>query len=224
MQRCDFWTTKTMSRIGGIYQIKNLTTLKVYIGSAKYIKSRWSQHVCSLRRGTHDNSYLQAAWNKYGEYDFEFSVLEIVEDQDSLASIEQKWMNETECNNRELGYNLRIEATNNKGIQRRGTPLTKEHIAFLRSIHTDKIVSDETRERISAWQKGIVPTWATKAAALVTRNYDKWPCETGCHCRCPTCKETLNVSLRAWRKAKYKKEMEIRMENTRRLAEENATN
>lgn len=61
----------------GVYSIKNLVSGKVYIGSARLFKRRFSQHKTCLRGGYHQNSHLQRAWKKYGEDAFEFSIVVI---------------------------------------------------------------------------------------------------------------------------------------------------
>lgn len=92
-------------RASGVYQIRCLPTGKIYIGSAVNLRARWQQHRWSLRRGNHRNVHLQAAWNKYGEENFEFSVLELVEASDLLGA-EQEWIDNTGCTNRRIGFNL----------------------------------------------------------------------------------------------------------------------
>lgn len=93
------------SRISAVYQILCLPTGKIYVGSAVDIWARWGQHRRSLRRGDHPNAHLQQAWDKYGEDQFEFSVLELVDEADLLQA-EQKWIDKTGCANREAGFNV----------------------------------------------------------------------------------------------------------------------
>jgi len=100
----------------GIYQIKNLTTGKFYIGSATNINKRFSQHKDDLRKCVHDNGYLQNAWNKYGEQDFVFNVLEYCK-KDKLLELEQSWFDWTDCCNRDKGYNINPNANSNLGIK-----------------------------------------------------------------------------------------------------------
>ena len=68
----------------GIYCIKNLVNGKVYIGSRSRkkggIKHRWADHVFGLSSNSHGNDHLQNSWNKYGPQNFQFSVIEKIED------------------------------------------------------------------------------------------------------------------------------------------------
>lgn len=76
----------------GIYQIRNKVNSKVYIGSSNNIKRRWQKHKALLRHNRHQNSHLQAAWNKYGEDNFVFSIVELCS-IDSLLDREQYFIN-----------------------------------------------------------------------------------------------------------------------------------
>jgi len=89
----------------GVYQIKFTSNGKFYIGSAVDILDRCEHHRSSLRRGDHKNAYLQAAWNKYSEKNFEFSVLVLVEPSELLLA-EQNWIDQTQSYNREFGFNI----------------------------------------------------------------------------------------------------------------------
>lgn len=68
--------------ISGIYQIKNIVSGKLYVGSSNIVQKRRSQHLRELRKGIHSNLKLQNAWNKYGESNFEFSIIETCEVED----------------------------------------------------------------------------------------------------------------------------------------------
>lgn len=103
--------------MGGIYKIINTNTGKIYIGSAVDLRRRLYAHLKSLRRNSHDNTYLQNAWNKYGEDSFEFSVIEIVDDKSKLLEVEQKWINQTLCYKRDKGYNISPTAGSTLGLK-----------------------------------------------------------------------------------------------------------
>jgi group I intron endonuclease len=69
---------------GGIYQIKNLISGVIYVGSAKEFKERWNGHRRSLAKGKHTTKYLQNSYNKHYVEDgndivFMFSVLEVMD-------------------------------------------------------------------------------------------------------------------------------------------------
>ena len=89
----------------GIYKILNRITEKFYIGSAVNLKARWTQHKGKLRLQIHPNKFLQASWNLHGEEAFEFIILEECSKQD-LPTLEQKWLDDTQCYDRNIGYNL----------------------------------------------------------------------------------------------------------------------
>jgi hypothetical protein len=93
-------------KISGIYEIRNIVNNKVYIGCSSNIKIRWRTHKTKLRAGTHENSYLQRAFNKNGEEKFQFKIIEEVNIDDKLVNIEQKWLDDTKCYERDKGYNL----------------------------------------------------------------------------------------------------------------------
>lgn len=63
-------------KISGIYCIENIIDGKKYIGQSKNIYNRWYQHKLELNHNKHGNIYLQNAWNKYGENNFKFYIIE----------------------------------------------------------------------------------------------------------------------------------------------------
>lgn len=60
----------------GIYKIQNKVNNKCYIGSSIDITNRFYVHLSSLRHNKHQNIYLQNAWNKYGEDNFDVEIIE----------------------------------------------------------------------------------------------------------------------------------------------------
>ena len=79
-------------KISGIYCIINLKNGNRYIGSSKNIRQRLWSHRAELRHNKHENSHLQAAWNKYGEQNFDYYVIEVC-DKDKLLEREQEYIN-----------------------------------------------------------------------------------------------------------------------------------
>lgn len=83
--------TPKFVRHPGIYAI-TMDGRPVYIGSARVMCYRWTQHRSTLRKGSHHSSKLQRAWDKYGEDAFSFEVVQIVDDLSAVAAAEQMWI------------------------------------------------------------------------------------------------------------------------------------
>ena len=78
---------------GGIYKITNKINQKFYIGSTTIFKRRYQDHLKSLRRGRHKNRYLQDDYNIFGENNFVFEVIEVVNStRYKINSAENKWL------------------------------------------------------------------------------------------------------------------------------------
>lgn len=119
----------------GVYQIE--INGKKYIGSAaRSISRRWSNHLSELRRGIHGNTYLQRTFNKYGEDNLCFSIIEVVENPEDCVVIEQKYIDTLHPE-----LNLCLIA---------GSPLGRKH-------------SEETRQRIGIASRGRKHSAETKA-------------------------------------------------------------
>jgi group I intron endonuclease len=75
----------------GIYRIKNLKNKKCYYGSSKNIEKRWRTHLNNLKNGKHHNDHLQRSWDKYGDNNFVFELVEEC-DETLLLELEQKYL------------------------------------------------------------------------------------------------------------------------------------
>lgn len=76
----------------GIYEIYCSKSGKRYIGSSKNIEKRWESHLRGLRSGKHHNYYLQKAYYRYGEDNFVFNILKIVDNEKDLYMIEEQFI------------------------------------------------------------------------------------------------------------------------------------
>lgn len=126
-----------MEKISGIYCIKNIVNGKMYVGQSGDIHQRWVTHRSDLNCGRHHNSYLQNAWDKYGEKSFEFYILQECQ-IDKLDELEEKWIRELRTNVNEEnanGYNLDCGG---QGI--RGYKHTREELDKMHRIQNPKIV------------------------------------------------------------------------------------
>lgn len=77
-----------MKRLG-IYQIRNLINQNIYVGSTVKFVNRKNGHFKQLKNNQHHSILLQRAYNKYGEQNFIFEILEYVEDKTKLIEREQ---------------------------------------------------------------------------------------------------------------------------------------
>lgn len=91
--------------LSGIYSITNIVNNKIYIGSSKDIYRRWVEHKNKLNQNKHRNRYLQFAWNKYGEENFSFKIIELCNEKDLFIN-EQKWYDFYNSGDEKYGYNL----------------------------------------------------------------------------------------------------------------------
>lgn len=129
-----------------IYQIRNLLNNKKYIGSAVNFYTRKCVHISDLRGGKHHSNHLQNSWNKYGEKNFVFEILEETT-LDNLISLEQKYIDSLNTTSRSAGYNIAPTAGNMLGFKH--SDKTKEK---LRNIQMGKSYVDKVGvERAKEW-------------------------------------------------------------------------
>lgn len=77
----------TTNKVSGIYTITNKITDKLYIGESLDIYRRWhKEHIPKLRKKQHYNKELQNDFNKYGEENFSFEVLERYSGNDPIST------------------------------------------------------------------------------------------------------------------------------------------
>lgn len=88
----------------GIYKIECLTNGKIYIGLSTKVNDRMKFHRKRLNCGAHKNEHLQHAWNKYGDANFKFEIIEHCEEA-SLNEKEKYWISFYKCDKREFGFN-----------------------------------------------------------------------------------------------------------------------
>jgi len=75
---------------GGIYRIENIINNKFYIGSTACFNKRFSSHKYLLKNNKHPNKILQNSWNKYGEHNFKFEILEEIRNLDGNILLEKE--------------------------------------------------------------------------------------------------------------------------------------
>lgn len=130
----------------GIYIIHSiLYSARIYVGSTTNFKFRWRDHLKHLRGNRHPNNILQYHFNKYGESDLAFEVLESGEylDKNHLLSREQGWFDHFKYQNTNLPY-FNIVPTAGNSLGYRCTEDTKQK---LRLANLGLIQSKETIQR-----------------------------------------------------------------------------
>ena len=73
----------------GIYKISFNGSSKFYIGSAVNLNKRRINHLSDLRKERHPNKMMQRMFNKHGEMNFIFDVIENVSSEHDLINREQ---------------------------------------------------------------------------------------------------------------------------------------
>lgn len=134
----------------GIYKIESRTDpARIYIGSSVVIRKRWRLHLRELKGNRHHSSKLQYHYNKYGEDDLEFSILEEC-GKDDLLKTEQKYLDLSHpyfncCPVAGAAGLGRAPWNKGKtGLPNKGIPRTEEA----------KKKMSEARKGIPAWNKG----------------------------------------------------------------------
>lgn len=137
-----------MDKICGVYFIKNLINNKVYIGKSKNLFKRWESHLYALKSNTHPNSHLQSSFNKYGEINFSFIILESFKEVDEiyLNELEIKLIKEYKSHIDLYGYN--------KTFGGEGASHIDEVKQKISNSLKGQIFTKERRQKISISNKG----------------------------------------------------------------------
>lgn len=96
----------------GIYQIRNLSSGKVFIGGTANLDAIFNRSRFELDYGSHKNIDLQKDWDKLGEDKFEFTVLDYLEPKEGemidygeeLSILERLWLDKLQPYGKR-GYN-----------------------------------------------------------------------------------------------------------------------
>ena len=132
----------------GVYRIVNNINCKLYIGSSIHVNKRLYEHKSTLKSNSHHNSHLQRAWNKYGEENFSFEILETIDgDIDTLRKREQYWIDYYKSYDLNAGYNISHSAVGNSGHE----------------------ISEETKEKIRNKTSGVLNHFYGKSHTEETR-------------------------------------------------------
>ena len=159
----------------GVYFIRNKINEKFYVGHSVDIKYRFRRHLYELKRNIHHCQYLQRAWNKYGEDNFEFIIYKECSTEEESQDLEQYFIDNYKdviynvSNNARLGGDLLTDNPNRDKIikkrtitrQKKYDSMTKEEKILIYGKFGEKNPmygkkrSKELKEKISKAHKGI---------------------------------------------------------------------
>jgi len=148
----------------GVYKIINIINNRVYVGMSNDIERRIKWHKSRLKYKNHNNPILQRAYDKYGEKNFIFEVIEYCS-QEKLFEREHYWCTFLNSNNKKFGYNIAI--TNIEGNSSMCKESREQGIKVRKSKY-ESWHSEETKKKIS--QAKIGKKMSDEARANMSKN------------------------------------------------------
>jgi len=135
----------------GIYKITNKVNGKIYVGSSINVFNRWRVHKCCLINNEHHSILLQRAWNRHGEQNFVFEVVEEVSKKEKLIEREQHYLDVLKPE-----YNICKIAGNTLGFKHSEEAKQKISASLKgeKNHNFGKHRSEEARQKLSEAQKG----------------------------------------------------------------------
>ena len=130
-----------------IYSITNIIDNKKYVGSAVDYNVRRIRHLSNLRCNRHHSSYLQNSFNKHGETNFIFDILEIVDDISKLIEVEQKWIDDIKPE-----FNMTLIAGLNSHLGVKRSDETKKKMS---QVRVGMVFTQTHKDNISKSKKGV---------------------------------------------------------------------
>jgi group I intron endonuclease len=173
---------------GYIYKIENIINGKVYIGQTIYPTKRKNDHFAKLKSNIHYNIHLQRAFNKYGESNFKFTVLNYSTNKTTLDKLEEDYIIRYNTLNDNYGYNLKHGGAKGKlssesclklSESRKGIVFSKEHREKLSKVNKGKKHSLKTREKMSKSRIGKLHPFygkkhSYKSKKKMSKNSSRW--------------------------------------------------
>ena len=172
-----------------LYKILNKNTGKAYIGQTiNKPEIRFNYHTSRLKKGTHDNEYLQRSFNKHGIDSFMFYTILKTDDIESLNLYEEQFIKILRATDRNFGYNIRPGGANSKhseetkkkiSLAGMGRPKTENEINLLRERNKGNTYgrlakgiakSEETKNKMSLAKQGVENSHLMKACKVWDKN------------------------------------------------------
>jgi group I intron endonuclease len=146
------------TQISCIYEIVNIKNNERYIGSAKDFNRRRRNHLNLLKKNKHHSNKLQNNYNKYGECNFNFYIIEELLDPINLITREQYYLDLIKP---KLNMTLIAGLNSSQGLKRsketckkisealKGKGLSEYHKKSVSDTLTGKKQSNETKQKRS---------------------------------------------------------------------------
>jgi group I intron endonuclease len=154
----------------GIYCFENLINNKKYIGQSVHIEARLNAHISMLRGGYDDSLVLQNAWNKYGEDNFKYYILEECFEEE-LNDKEKYWIKELKTHVSFGGYNISMGGSS--GML--GRKHTDESRKKMSEALKGRTISEETKKNMSKSMMGHVASEETKKKMSISLSGENNP-------------------------------------------------
>jgi len=150
-----------------IYSILNTVNYKVYIGQTGVPKNRWSAHKCEAK-SKRLHYPIHRAIRKYGVDSFQFSIIEICDDNE-VDELEKFWIKEFDSRNSDMGYNLAVGGNVSSGwhhteeskrkisesnMGKEMPSHTEEWKRYMSEIMTGRVITEEWKQKLSDSNKG----------------------------------------------------------------------
>jgi len=155
-------------KICGIYFIENIVNGKKIVGSSSDIIKRWSRYRKELKHNKFTNPHLQLSYNKYGESNFKYYIIETCSKKDLLI-LEDFYMKMLNTLDRSWGYNFKPASrpTLNKESRTKislsqigkkhhyfGKHFSEDHKRKISESLKGRKISKETKIKLSKRHKG----------------------------------------------------------------------
>lgn len=155
-----------------VYVITHNASGKFYAGSTNSYVRRWVEHKKKLRGNRHHTPPLQAAWNKYGEEAFSFSVVCECNDSNRVF-YENLFISKAKYNCKEAAEGCGLVAREKISVAMKGKKKTDSHRKALSKAKLGKKLSPEHSAKIKLhWDEKLADKeWVKKRSDAIKERY-----------------------------------------------------